>query len=70
VIAKRLAKLESRVPVVLDHGAALASVLKQLEQIGARRRAVAGWTPPTEAQCAAILKRVEAEAVRNGMTVA
>jgi hypothetical protein len=67
---KRLAKLEARQPEPLDDGAALAAVMAQIEIIGIRRRSEPGWRPPTGAESAAILRRVEEAAVRHGMTPA
>jgi hypothetical protein len=65
---KRLAKLESRQPAPMDDGAAMDSLLAQLALIGARRKAVAGWTSPSAAESAAILRRVEETAIQHGMT--
>jgi hypothetical protein len=46
----------------VDDGAAMEEVLRQLAIIAGRRRAEPGWTPPTPAEAAAIMARVEAAA--------
>jgi hypothetical protein len=67
-LIRKIAALESRAPEPLDPGAAMESVLAQLQLIGTRRRAVTGWHEPTATERAAILRRVEAEAAAHGMT--